>query len=56
MCVCVLGFRLDMDWRNWKNGEEGKAYSINTDLFPDMKGFYSYAHAMVSVFPKLRKI
>ena len=36
---------LDMDWRIWANGEEGKGYFINTKLFPDMAGFYSFAHA-----------
>lgn len=35
---------LDMDWRIWANGEEGKGYFINTELFPDMAGFYDYAH------------
>ena len=35
---------LDMDWRVWKNGEEGKGYFINKALFPDMAGFYSFAH------------
>ena len=37
---------LDMDWRIWANGEEGKGYFINKKLFPDMAGFYSYAHEM----------
>ncbi len=35
---------LDMDWRIWANGEEGKGYFINKELFPDMSGFYAYAH------------
>eukprot|EP00040_Diaphanoeca_grandis_P012991 m.65720 g.65720 ORF g.65720 m.65720 type:complete len:903 (-) comp23596_c0_seq1:497-3205(-) len=37
---------LDMDWRIWKGGEEGKGYFINTTLFPNMSGFYDYAHSM----------
>ena len=35
---------LDMDWRIWAGGEEGKGYFINEKLFPDMRGFYSFAH------------
>ena len=35
---------LDMDWRIWAHGEEGKGYFINTKLFPDMAGFYKFAH------------
>ena len=32
---------LDMDWRIWAHGEEGKGYFVNTKLFPDMRGVHS---------------
>lgn len=35
---------LDMNWRVTANGEEGKCYCINTDLFPNMTGFMDFAH------------
>lgn len=35
---------LDMDWRVIAAGMEGKEYKVNTADFPDMRGFYSYAH------------
>lgn len=35
---------LDMDWRVIANGMEGKEYKVNTEDFPDMRSFYSYAH------------
>ena len=35
---------LDMDWRIWENGMEGKEYKINAELFPDMRAFYAFAH------------
>ena len=33
-----------MDWRVIAAGMEGKEYKVNTADFPDMRGFYSYAH------------
>lgn len=34
---------IDTDWRKSK-GVNGIGYDINTDLFPDMEGFLSFAH------------
>jgi len=35
---------LDMDWRIWAGGMEGKEYKVNTKLFPNMTAFYEFAH------------
>ncbi len=35
---------LDMDWRIWANGMEGKGYFVNTKLFPNISDFYRFAH------------
>ena len=35
---------LDMDWRIWRNGMEGKGYFVNTTLFPNISDFYRFAH------------
>ena len=33
---------IDTDWRN---AENGIGYDLNTKLFPDIKGFFNYAHS-----------